>query len=80
MHTRKPRPTPPAISTPAPTLREPEAAQYLSMSRAFLREGRMKGRGPDYIKCGRRICYRVADLDKFLDQHAVRLERGDSAA
>jgi hypothetical protein len=61
-------------STPrdtAHTVPEPIAADYLGLSRAYLRQGRQHGRGPAYIRIGRTIRYRVADLDAFLAQHRV---------
>lgn len=59
--------------TPA-TLREPDAAKYLSVSCSFLRRARMTGRtksgstGPAYVKVGggRTVIYRVCDLDSWL--------------
>ena len=51
-----------------------EAALYLSVSRSFLRKARMDGDrenhapGPPYVKIGRMIRYRKADLDAWLEQ------------
>lgn len=62
-------------TSPAPaTLREPEAAKYLSVSVATLRRARMVGRtksgvtGPAFVRIpgGRTIVYRLADLDAWL--------------
>jgi len=55
-------------------LSEKEAAQYISMSRSFLRQGRMNGDRegrtptPPYLKIGRAVRYRLADLDQWLEQ------------
>lgn len=55
-------------------LTEQQAAHYLSMSRSFLRQGRMNGDRvnrtptPPYYKIGRSIRYRKADLDSWLEQ------------
>ncbi len=55
--------------------RESEAAEYIGMSRSFLRQARMTGPlpgrapGPRYIRIGSRsIRYLVEDLDNWLDQ------------
>ena len=60
------------ISTNA--LTEQQAALYLSMSRSFLRQGRMHGDRenrtptPPYYKIGRSIRYKISDLDNWLEQ------------
>ena len=69
MHRETPR-------TPAATIQEPEAAQYVGLSRAFLRQARAQGRGPAYVRVGRAVRYRTSDLDAFLDAH--RVETRDS--
>lgn len=63
-------------------LNEAEAASYLGLSRATLRRGRMQGRRagycstPAFIRMGRAIRYLRDDLDKFLAEHRVIVERG----
>lgn len=53
---------------------EEQAANYIGMSRSFLRQARMDGprsnrtRAPKFIKNGRKILYLKEDLDLFLDQ------------
>ena len=55
-------------------LSEIDAAQYISMSRSFLRQGRMNGDRagrtptPPYLKIGRAVRYRIFDLDQWLEQ------------
>jgi len=55
-------------------LTEQEAAHYLSMSRSFLRQGRMNGDRenrtppPPYYKIGRSVRYKISDLDTWLEQ------------
>lgn len=44
-----------------------EAATYLRQRPETLRGWAWKGRGPAYIKVGRKTLYRRADLDKWLD-------------
>ncbi len=57
-----------------PALPEEPAAEYIGMSRSYLRQGRMnggrKGRTPTppYLKIGRSIRYRLSDLDQWLEQ------------
>ena len=56
---------------PAQTLTERDTASYLAMSRAWLRQSRMRGRGPAYVRIGRSVRYLVRDLDAFLEAHRV---------
>jgi len=62
------------IETPArtaETVREPDAARYIGLSRAYLRQARGKGRGPAYLRLGRAIRYTIPDLDQYLAAHRV---------
>ena len=43
-----------------------EAAEFLGISPSYLAKARMKGTGPRFIKFGRSVRYRPADLDEFL--------------
>jgi hypothetical protein len=58
---------------------EIEAAEYIAMSRIFLRQDRMNGfrknrtPGPHFIRIGRNIRYLKEDLDAWLE--AYRVER-----
>jgi excisionase family DNA binding protein len=45
----------------------PEAADYLRLSKATLDQWRTAGKGPRYIKAGKRILYDTRDLDAWLD-------------
>ncbi len=55
-------------------LTEREAAQYIAMSRSFLRQDRMNGHregrtpGPVFLKIGRSVRYLKEDLDKWLEK------------
>jgi len=55
-------------------LRDPEAAEYIGMSRSFLRQSRMDGvrqnrtPGPPFIKIGRAVRYLKEDLDAWLER------------
>ena len=56
------------------SLSEAEAAQYICMSRSFLRQSRMDGKrdsrtpAPPFIKIGRAVRYLREDLDQWLDE------------
>jgi hypothetical protein len=56
-------------------LSESEAADYIGMSRSFLRQARMDGHrqyrtpGPPYTQIGRKILYLKDDLDSWLERH-----------
>ncbi len=55
-------------------LTEQQAAEYVGMSRSFLRQDRMNGHregrtpGPVFLKIGRSVRYLKEDLDKWLEQ------------
>jgi excisionase family DNA binding protein len=55
----------------ATTIQEPDAAQYVGLSRAYLRQARAQGHGPVFIRFGRAVRYRTADLDSWLEAHRV---------
>jgi len=44
-----------------------EAAEYLGLSKSTLNKWRCHGGGPQFIKMGRAIRYRISDLDDFVD-------------
>ncbi|MDA1307323.1 MAG: helix-turn-helix domain-containing protein [Acidobacteria bacterium] len=56
-------------------LPESDAARYLSLSKAWLRKRRLIGRGPAYVRLGRRIAYRRDDLDALIASGRVDPER-----
>jgi hypothetical protein len=66
--TDKPRRTP---AVPVGTVMEEDAAHYTGWSQAYLRKSRRFGRGPAYLRIGRSIRYRIADLDAWLEAHRV---------
>lgn len=59
------------------SLTEKEAAEYIGMSRSFLRQDRMNGirenrtPGPNYVKIGRAVRYLKEELDKWLENYKV---------
>lgn len=55
-------------------LTEKEAAEFLSVSQGTLRNYRYMHIGPNYVKIGRRICYKPEDLQRYVEEHYVRVE------
>jgi len=55
-------------SIPSNNLKTPEAARYLNVQTATLEQWRWNGRGPRYVKIGRSVRYRTADLEAFLTE------------
>jgi hypothetical protein len=59
---------------------EAEAAEYIRMSRSFLRQDRMNGiranrtPGPSFVRVGKTIRYLKIDLDMWLMKHRVERE------
>jgi excisionase family DNA binding protein len=52
-------------------LTRPEAAEYVHIKPQTLAVWACAGRGPTYVKVGRSVRYRVADLDAFLERGTV---------
>ncbi|HEV2614828.1 MAG TPA: DNA-binding protein [Gammaproteobacteria bacterium] len=58
-------------------LNEAETAEYIGMSRSYLRQDRMnrtrenRTPGPSFLKIGRTIRYFKADLDAWLEKYRV---------
>lgn len=63
-------------------LTESETARLLNLSVSGLRKWRRNGSGPRYVRLGRLIRYRVADIQVWLDCHAVAdsLDHHENAA
>jgi len=53
---------------------EREAARLAGFSIAAFIKWRREGRGPQYIRVGRSIRYRVIDLLAWIECHAVKLD------
>jgi excisionase family DNA binding protein len=51
---------------PGRLLTEDEAAEYLRVRPRTLQRWRQLGRGPRFTRAGRRILYRLADLEAYL--------------
>ena len=52
-------------------LRTPQAADLLGVSESKLEHMRSCGRGPAFIRIGRQVRYRIADIHAFLDANTV---------
>ncbi len=60
------QPTNESLSNGSELLDEAKLAARLGVSRATLQSWRYAGKGPRYIKIGRLIRYRAADVDAYL--------------
>jgi predicted DNA-binding transcriptional regulator AlpA len=49
-----------------------EAARLLGLSESTLAKLRLNGNGPIYCKLGRRVVYRPADLEEWLQSRSTR--------
>jgi predicted DNA-binding transcriptional regulator AlpA len=49
-----------------------EAARVLGLSESTLAKLRLNGNGPTYCKLGRRVVYRPADLEEWLQSRTTR--------
>ncbi|MBH1430902.1 helix-turn-helix domain-containing protein [Stenotrophomonas maltophilia] len=67
-----------ATHPPAEKLSTAAAATRLGLSKSTLEKMRCDGRGPRYLKVGKRCFYRPADLDAYLE--AAVVETADSRA
>jgi hypothetical protein len=50
----------------SPLLAERDAATFLNLSARTLQNWRVAGREPSFVKIGRRVQYRVVDLEDYL--------------
>jgi excisionase family DNA binding protein len=60
------------VSAPVRHLTTKELAERTGIPPETWRYWRAQGRGPAYIKAGRVIRYRVADVEAWEDSHLVR--------
>ena len=51
-----------------PPLTRQEAADYLTLKKGTLEVWATQGRGPTFLKLGRAVRYRTADLDDFMEK------------
>ena len=62
------------------TLTETEVAEMLRCTKAALRKWRREGRGPRFIRVGRLIRYRLADVEEFLESNASSSRAASNAS
>lgn len=63
---------PRADETKSQVMRTAEAAEYCGSSASTFEKLRLTGGGPVYSKIGRRVVYRVEDLDAWLTANKRR--------
>ena len=56
-----------------------EAAQHVRLSKPTLERLRLTGDGPSFLKLGRAVRYRKADLDEWLASRLVRSTSQEAA-
>jgi len=54
------------------TLNAKAAARYLGLSPSTLAKMRLSGNSPAFLKLGRRVLYRCADLETWLESRVAR--------
>ncbi len=59
--------TPEPPPTTSPNLTTEDAAKFLNVKPSTLEQNRWKGTGPRFVKIGRSVRYRMADLEAYLD-------------
>ena len=52
-------------------LSEAQVASRFGFSVAWLRAARVRGGGPRFVKIGRRVFYRLVDLEEFVNDRVV---------
>ena len=61
-------------------LNETEVSEMLRCTKAALRRWRREGRGPRFIRVGRLIRYRLADVEEFLESNASSSRAASNAS
>jgi len=57
------------MTPPSSLLDTQKAADWLGLSTSTLNKLRLTGRGPAFLKLGRRVVYRVEDLASWTEVH-----------
>ena len=65
---------------PSPVVDEHTAAPYVGLAVSTLQKKRTLGGGPKFIKLGRAVRYRVADLDAWLAAQPVLSSTSEAKA
>lgn len=64
-----------------PLLNTAEAAGRLRLARITLDRWRTAGKGPAFVKMGRKVFYRPIDLDRWIEgqrQEPTKIDRGET--
>lgn len=61
----------PLVSIEQSLLTQRETSRVLHISQRTLQKWRSEGRGPRWLRVGRRIWYRPADIEEWLDEQVV---------
>ena len=61
-----------AMSDTPRVLAAKAAARFVGLSESTLAKLRLNGNGPTYCKLGRRVVYRLADLEQWLQSRTAR--------
>jgi predicted site-specific integrase-resolvase len=69
--------TQPSHSDPRIARTEAELAERWGISRRTLQRWRREGRAPVFLRLGRRIFYKIADIERF--EEAAQVRAGDSS-
>lgn len=56
------------------TFNDQELADYLGISRKTLQKWRSLGLGPNYLKLGAKVVYRIEDVNTYI-QRSLRIQR-----
>ncbi|MBW6499689.1 MAG: helix-turn-helix domain-containing protein [Bacteroidales bacterium] len=62
---------PSATPTAPLVMNDADAAPLIGISVHTIRKMRSQGKGPAYIKCGKSVRYRLADLEAYLEKQKV---------
>ena len=49
-----------------------DAAAFLNLSPSTLAKMRLSGKSPKYVKMGRRVAYRIGDLEEWIEAQSFR--------
>lgn len=61
----------PSTNTPQPALYTEQAATFLGLAESSLEKMRCYGGGPKFIKMGKRVTYRLQDLEAYQSERVM---------
>lgn len=70
----------PVRFSPAKLLTPAEVGEWLALAPQTLAHWRMRGQGPPFVKVGRVVRYRAADVQAWLDSKCMVSTQGSSLA